>query len=490
MGISDIFNIGSSGVTAARIALEVAGENIANVNTEGYSRQQVVMTNSPVTTSNGFALGTGVQIQAVQRTYDGMLQQQMVNSNSSYQQSLTKQSALEQIQPSFNELNSNGLGAAVTNFFGAWQDLAANPNGTAERQSLLSKSQTLVDNFNQMSTTLTGVAKNADTNLVGITAEVSGNAKNLALVNTQILATNSVGGNANELMDQRDLLMQKISKDIGVTTSLASDGTATVQLSGGETLVSGTQYATLYTNANAAVPPTNDILVSGLGNPPPANSPGTDTNVTATVGGTVGGVANSLGSLGGTLQVRDSIVPGYLSKLNEMASTLVTAVNAQQSAGYGIDGPPATTGNNFFAPAGTTAATIALDPGLTTATIAAALPTASDPAPTNSGNNVNATKVADILNTSFAFSTGTANVSDFYTAFVSSVGIDTQNAQTTTTQGAAFSQQLSTLRASNSGVSLDEELTNLTKYQQAFQGSAKVITTATAMLDTILAMVT
>jgi len=486
MGISNIFDIASSGVTAQRLAIEVAGENIANVNTPGYSRQQAIMTNGPVTTSNGFPLGSGVQIQAVQRSYDGMLQQQIVTGNSSYQQNLAKQSALDQIQPSFNELASNGLGAAVDNFFGAWQDLSTNPQGTAERQSLLSTSQSLTDTFHQMSSSLTSVATSADSDLTGITSDVTTNAKNLAQVNLQILATNAVGGSPNELLDQRDLLLQQIAEKVGITSTLQSDGTATVTLAGGQQLVNGTKYATLYTSPNAAVPPVNNILLTGLGNPPPANAPGSDTNVSATVGGT----GNSLGQLGGTLQVRDSIVPGYLSKLNEMASKLVSTVNAQQSVGYGIDGPPATTGNNFFAPAGVTAATIALDPGLSATKIAAGLPTATDPAPTSSGNNGNALKIADIQNTALAFSTGSANFDGFYNSLVSGVGTDTQSAENATTQGAAFLKQLGSLRDSNSGVSLDEELTNLTKYQQAFQGSAKVLTTATQMLDTILAMVT
>ena len=486
MGISNLFDIASSGVTAQRLAIEVAGENIANVNTPGYSRQQAVMVNNPVTTSNGFPLGTGVQIQTVRRSYDGMLQQQIVNGNSSYQQNLAKQSALEQIQPSFNELASDGLGAAVDNFFGAWQNLSTNPQGTAERQALLSSSQSLTDTFHQLNTNLTSVASAADSNLTGITSDVSDKAKNLALVNLQILSTNAVGGSPNELMDQRDLLLQQISEQVGITSTLQSDGTATVALAGGQQLVNGTKYATLYTSPNAAVPPTNDILLTGLGNPPAANAPASDSNVSATVGGT----GNSLGQLGGTLQVRDSIVPGYLSKLNEMASSLVSTVNAQQSIGYGIDGPPATTGNNFFDPAGVSAASIALDPGLTATKIAAGLPTASDPAPTSSGNNGNALKIADIQNSTLAFSTGTDTFDGFYNSLVTGVGTDTQSAQSATTQGAAFLKQLGTLRDSNSGVSLDEELTNLTKYQQAFQGSAKVLTTATAMLDTLLAMVT
>ena len=480
MGINTIFDIASSGITANRLAIEVTGENISNVNTEGYSRQRVIMENKPVSTANGFALGTGVEIAAVQRSYDNMLQLQLVNANSTYQESLAQQSALEQIEPTFNSLTSDGLGTAVANFFGAFQDLSVNPSGSAERQAVLTRAQIMVDSFHQMDSSLTTVASTADNNLVGITAEVTDNARNLALVNTQILATNSVGGNANELLDQRDLLLRKLSEQVGVTYSIANDGTASVTLAGGAQLVSSTRYATLYTNATGA-PATNDIMISGLGNPPPANAPATDTLV-----GTVGDGATVGGKLGGTMEVRDSIVPKYRAMLDEMADEVVTQVNTLHAAGYALDG---STGNDFFDAAGLTSGSIALDAGLSAVKIAAGFPTATDPAPTSSGNNENALKIANLGSTSFAFSTGNATFGNFYNSLVSQVGVDTEGTQNVTTQNAAFLKQLNALRASNSEVSLDEELLNLTRYQRAFQGSAKVVNAATDMLDIVLGMV-
>ncbi len=480
MGLNTIFDIASSGITAQRLALEVTGENIANVNTEGYSRQRVIMENKPVTTANGFPLGTGVEVAAVQRSYDSMLQLQLVNANSSYQESLAQQSSLEQIEASFNSLTSDGLGAAVTNFFGAFQDLSVNPSGAAERQAVLTRAQIMVDSFHQADTSLTSIAYTADQNLVGITAEVTDNARNLALVNQQILATNAVGGNANELFDQRDLLLRKLSEQTGITTSIGNDGTASVTLAGGAQLVAGTKYATLYTNATGT-PAANDIMISGLGNPPPANAPGTDTVVA-----TVGDGAAIGGKLGGTMEVRDTIVPKYRSMLDEMANQVVTQVNTLHAAGYALDG---TTGNDFFDASGVTAKEIALDSGISAVKIAAALPTASDPVPTSSGNNVNALKLANLSSTSLSFSTGNATFGNFYNSMVSQVGVDTEGVQNVTTQNAAFLKQLNALRASNSEVSLDEELLNLTKYQRAFQGAAKVVTAGSDMLDTILGMV-
>lgn len=476
MGIGNIFDIGASGILAQRLAIEVTGENIANINTDGYSRQQVVMANAPVTTSNGFALGTGVEIEEVRRYYDAMLQQQIMNGNSTYQQNLARETALEQIQPSFNELNADGLGTALEDFFGAWSDLSTNAGGAAERQSLLSRSQILVDTFHNINSSLTTVSQSADNRLIGITSEMTDNARNLALVNSQIVATRAVDGNANELLDQRDLLIRELSEKAQISVSIATDGSATVTLHGGETLVSGTGYATIYTSLSG----TNRIMITDPGNPPSAPDPASDTDITLTVGGS----GNNFGEIGGTLQVRDSIVPEYLARLDEMASKLIAAVNAQHAAGFGLDG---TTGNSFFS--GTSSATIQVESSLTAAKIAAALPTATDPVPTSAGNNVNAVKIAEIQKSTLAFSTGNATFAGYFSALVGKVGTDTQGAQNVAAQGEAFLRQLNNLRESNSGVSLDEELTNLAKYQQAFQGAARVVNAATEMLDTLIEMV-
>ena len=484
MGINDIFNIASRGIAAQRVAIEVTSENISNVNTPGYSRQRTIMESGPANSGSGFPIGSGVQVAAIERSYDNLLQSQIVNGNSTYQQNLAKQTALQQVEPIVNELTTDGLGKAMDNFFGAWQDLSANPQGSAERQTLISRSQVLTDTFHQMNSSLTSVVANSDTAIQGITSEITDKAKNIASLNSQILTTEQLGGNSNELRDQRDYLVQELAKKVGITTAEQSNGTLNINLPGGEALVNGTQYATVYTNPNTAVPPTNtnDIFVTPLGNPPPANTPATDKNVTATIGGT----NNGLGEIGGTLQVRDTIVPGYIKKLDEMANQLVTTVNTQHQSGYALDG---TSGNNFFDPAGTASGSINLDSGLTTTKIAAGLPTLSDPAPTSSGNNGNALKLADLKNSSITFSTGNATVNGFYNAFVSKVGIDVQSAKNSSSQGEAFLKQLNNLRDSNSAVSLDEELTNLTKYQRAFEGAAKLINAGTDMMDTVLGLI-
>ncbi|MDD2337937.1 MAG: flagellar hook-associated protein FlgK, partial [Geobacteraceae bacterium] len=421
------------------------------------------------------SLGTGVQLATVQRSHDDLLQLQLVKGNSQYGESETKQTALSQIEPYFNDVTTDGLGQSIEDFFNSWQDLSVTPQGTAERQAVLSRSQTLVDTFHQMNTNLNDSLSSANSSLEGITADITDKAKSIASLNDQILQTERLGGNANELRDQRDYLTQELAKKVGVGYSEQSDGTLTVTLPGGEPLVQGNSYATLSTEVDSSTG-LNNIMLTPVGG-------GSTTDITSTVGGT----DNSLGEIGGTLQVRDEIVPGYLAKLDEMARQLVTSVNTQHSSGYGLDG----TQNDFFDPANTTSADISLNTSLTANKIAAAGEnplTVSGP-----GDNTNTLAIAQLQSTSLSFTvdgdTTNATMSSYYNAFVSSVGIDVENAANSTDQNSSYLRQLNSLRESNSGVSLDEEMANLIKYQSAFEASAKVITTATEMLDTVMGLI-
>jgi len=475
MGINSLLNIATSGVTMARVALEVTSENIANVNTPGYSKQKPIFETSPINNANGFPLGTGVQLATVQRNHDDLLQLQLVKGNSQLGESETKQTSLAQIEPFFNEVTNDGLGQTMEDFFNSWQDLSVTPQGSAERQAVLSRSQVLVDTFHQMNTNLNDSLVSADRSLDGITSEITDKAKSIASLNEQILQTERLGGNANELRDQRDYLTQELAKKVGVSYSEQSDGTLTVNLPGGEPLVQGNKYATLSTEADAGTG-LNKVMLTPVGG-------GAATDITATVGGT----DNSLGEIGGTLQVRDEIVPGYLAKLDEMARQLVTSVNAQHSSGYGLDG----TQNDFFDPTKTTSADITLNPSLTANKIAAA---GQDPINVSGpGDNTGALALAQLKSKSLSFTvdgkTTNATMSSFYNAFVSSVGIDAENASNSTAQSGSFLRQLNALRESNSGVSLDEEMANLIKYQRAFEASAKVINTASEMLDTVMGLI-
>lgn len=460
MGISAALEIGKSGLNIYRVATDVTAENIANVNTPGYSRQRVILDSAPPTTHNGFPMGTGVRIAAVERYYDGLLQQQLVNAQTTLGYDTTKSEVLQQIEPTFNEITNDGLGAAISDFFGAWQDLTLNPAGAIERQTVLSRAQILADNFHSVSTTLKGAITTQNASLVPLKDDINATLNNIAQLNGQIKNTELVSGNANEMRDQRDQLIRDLSQKIGITYTENSDGTTDVKL-GAVNLVAGSTAGSFSLTVNGG---------TGL----------YDINLSPAGGGAPVVVTPTTGELGATLALRDTIIPGYLDKVDDLATTITSEVNTQHNLGFDLNGNP---GLDFFDSAATNAATFALDPAITGTALIAASGNALLP-----GDNSNALKIAQIQN-KLTMSGATATFSSYFDGLVSQVGLDVKSAKNTVAQDEAFSKQLNTLRESNSGVSLDEELTNLVKYQRSYQASAKLITTATEMMDTVIGLI-
>jgi flagellar hook-associated protein 1 len=458
MSLTSTLLIGKSGLTSYQAAIEVTGENISNVNTDGYTRQKVVLENVTPTTSNGFSLGTGVKLSSVERCYDALMQQQLVTASSTSGYDSTVSTVLQEIEPSFNELTSDGLGSAITDFFQSWQDLSTNASGTAERQAVLSQAQVMCDYFNSMSTTLSDTITAQNTSLTTLTEDINDKLANIATLNNQIKLTEQVSGNANELKDQRDLLVKELAEQMGVKYTENSDGTTDVYVEDSSTSPA-TSYYLVQGNDSGS------LSFSGSGDVGITDVSGNTTTVDSDIYTSEGG-----GTLWATLQLRDTIIPSYQAQLDTLASSVITQVNNLQESGYDIDGTQNST-LAFFS--GSSASDIAVSIS-DTDKIAAA--DSADSAP---GGNANALAIADLE----------SNFTTAYSTMVSQVGSDVSQAETLETQDEAYSKQLETLRTSNSGVSLDEELTNLVMYQRSYQACAKIITTATEMLDTALAMV-
>lgn len=460
MGLSAAMEIGKNGLNIYRVATEVTGENIANVNTPGYSRQRVLLETAPPTTANGFPMGTGVKIATVERYYDGLLQQQIVNAQTAQGFDTTKSNILQQIEPAFNEISNDGIGAAISKFFGSWQDLTLNPTGTAERQSVITNTQILTDNFRTISTTLNDTISMQNAALVPTIDSINASLKNIAQLNGQIKTTELVAGNANEMRDQRDQLVRDLSKQIGISFTENSDGTTDIRFAdGGAALVTGSTagaFSLDKTNPNSFVVQLTPV------------------------GGALATVTPTTGQLGATLLLRDTIIPGYLSQVDALATTITTQINTQHTAGFDLNGNP---GIALLDPAATSAATFGLNPAIVSTSQIAASSSAL-----LTGDNGNAQLITKFQSQKL-MSGGTLTFNSYLDGVISKVGLDVASSKTTVTQDEAFNKQLSALRQSNSGVSLDEELTNLVKYQRSYQASAKLISTATEMMDTVIGMI-
>ncbi len=460
MGLSAAMEIGKNGLSIYRVASEVTSENIANVNTPGYSRQRVMLETAPPTTANGFPLGTGVRIATVERFYDGLLQQQLVGAQTTLGYDTAKSNVLQQIEPAFNEVSNDGIGTAISKFFGAWQDLTINPTGTAERQSVLTNAQILSDNFHTVSKTLSDTISMQNDSLVPIIDSINVTLRDIAQLNGQIKATEMVSGNANETRDRRDQLLRDLSTQIGVTFTENSDGTTDIRFAdGGAALVTGTSAAAF------SLDKTN---------------PGSFVVRLTPVEGSLTTVAPTTGQLGAILALRDTIIPGYQAQVDALATTITSRVNAIHTAGFDLNG---NAGLNLFDSTATGAATFGLNPLIFNTTQIAASST-----PLIAGDNGNAILMTS-LQSQKLMSANTITFNGYLDVLVSRIGLDVASSKTTVSQDEAFSKQLNSLRESNSGVSLDEELTNLVKYQRSYQASAKLITTATEMMDIVMGII-
>jgi len=453
--LNQILSIGKSALLAQQRAIQTTSHNIANANTSGYTRQQVnLSTRPPVLTAAGMS-GTGVQIVSTERIFDPYVDAQIVDQNGAVGQWEAMDQTLAQVDIIFNETEGGGLNSAFSAFWGAWQDLANNPGGAAERQALLSQSGILTDNFNQMAEDLNQIQTDLTTQIGLAVGEINDMAQEVADLNDKIFRVELTGQNANDLRDKRQLLLNDLSRSIGV--EVTENGSYAEVSLGGQPLVEHDQAYTL-----SFSDPDFEI-----------DTPGGPVSVPA---GSING-----GEVAGWLAARDTVIPQYQTQLDALAAGLIAAMNTQHAAGYGLGDD--TGGTNFFS--GTGAADIDLngaivaDPNLIAA--------AGDPGGLP-GDNQNALAIAD-LQFAQLLNGGTQTLDEAYQSLVVEVGSDASQASARLDNETALENHLFNRRQAISGVSIDEETINLLKFEQAYQAASRIITTADEMFATLIGMI-
>ncbi len=458
-GIYASLNIGKSALLTQQLAMEVAGHNIANVNTEGYSRQRLLMaTNTPVDYGPG-QIGTGVHGAEVRRVADNYVSGQIDAESRTLGWWQTYQSALEGVESLFSDY---GLGDALCEFFNAWEDLANNPEGDAERTVIKNRAEALTDLFGRIDRELEKVRSGSgiDGSIGATVDQINQISEEIAGLNEKIAAAEIKGQNANDYRDSRDLLLRKLSSTVDVQSYEDDTGRLTVMLADGRPLVDGGQAYSLDTGSDASGG--RDIVYT--------DSDGSRTTVTESV---------SSGRLGGWLAVRDGDIADFAARLDDLADTVVAKVNALHSAGYGMSLDPATGqpagGIDFFTGSG--AGGIAVNEEILDdiRKIAAA----SDPSGVP-GDNRTAIAIAELRNVS--------GIGDVYGTLVADVGSAVKEADRMVDHQGDIVSNLETVRESSSGVSLDEEMISLIQYQHAYEAAAKLIKTCDEMLTTVISM--
>jgi flagellar hook-associated protein 1 FlgK len=470
MDIFGVLNMGSKALMVQQKGIYVTGNNIANVNTPGYSRQRLNMSSDvPVNTGIG-PMGSGVTANEIERVYDRFLGAQINNETQSLGQWEAHKDSLERVESIFNESGGYGLNQVMSEFWNAWQDLTNNPSGPVERTVLVAKSEMLTATFSQNYEDLQQIQRDIDSNIEGAVEEINRLSENMADLNQKIIQMEAGGHAANDYRDQRDLVLKELSELIDIDSFEDATGGVTVSVGSGQVLVEGTQTYKLSTQANT----------SGRQDVTWVDSSSNPVIITDKI---------SKGKLKGWLDARDVDIDNSLNNLDTLAQRLMEEVNDLHESGRGLDG---FSGNAFFTVAATAAATAAgiqVNPAIVNDVNLIAAAEDFDPANgLKPGDNRNAIAIAN-LQQAQTMNGNTATFGAYYDSLVSDAGLAVQQANSYYDHQSQMVLQVENYRESISGVSIDEETVNLIKYQNAYQAAAKLINTADEMMETVLAMI-
>jgi len=489
-GIYMAMEIARKALFASQTAIQVTSHNIANVNTPGYSRQEAILTEAGAMSSSPGQLGMGAIVSGIRQQVDTLTERQLVSENGAYASLDYTSGAAAQVEAIFNDTTGTGLANRVSEFFNSWDDLSANPRGTAERQTVVSTAELLTSEFRRIDSQLTSLKENANKDVVSIVGEVNRIVTQIASLNGGIKAALVQGQKPNDLMDQRGLLLKSLAEKIGYSSITDSLGQVNVYVGNGRPLVDGETAGSLVADVNTATPdaePVYDVKIRLPGQ----NSP---VPVLDTITGNL-----SSGELAAAIRFRDGYMTTVRDRVDQLAYAINTQVNAQHAQGYGLAGSVPSTGVNFFTPLDSFPSYNSLNPGKDAAhnfqvaanvtsdlrLIAAARLEGTEIPPALPGDNRNSLLMAGMRNTSVA-DLGNATIPDYIAGMVGQIGSETKGVNLDLQHQKVVVNYLETRREEVSGVSLDEEMTNLIKFQRAFQAATKMISTIDTLLDDVI----
>ncbi len=454
-GLFDGLEMGKRALSTHQLWLNTIGHNISNVNTPGFTRQRVLMNTTPPQEVPAGMVGTGVNATNILQIRDLFLNQQYRSENKTLGQWTALEKTLGQIEALFTEPNTDSLSDLLDKFWTSWSDLSNNPESIAARTALKEQTNLLTSGFHRVYSQLQDLRNSIDNDIKLMVDSVNSISTEIASLNQQIARTELGGQKANDLRDRRDYLIDQLSQYVDINAAEQKNNTTTVYI-GALAIVDGTSSFKLATRKvegeNAT---TNEIVWAG----------------------STKSIKNLNGELKGLIDTRDSLLPKYLGYLDDMAKTIISQVNGVHQTGYGLD---RTTGLNFFDPLHNNAATISLNEavGNNVARIAASKSG-------EVGDNVNALAIAD-LRSATTMMRNTASISDFYYSMMGEIGVESSKAKNLKDNYGLLVGQLDNARQSVQGVSLDEEMAQMVKYQHAFDAAARVITTMDQALATVI----
>jgi len=453
MGLNGLLGLARDALAANSFALDVTGQNVANVNTPGYVKRTAVLE----TRVTGNVSYGGVDAKGVQRSVDQFIDARVYDATGNASGAQTRDGQLAGVEALFNDTNGTGLGGTISALFGSFSALSANPTDDAARANVLARADDFASRLRDTYSTIQTQRQDQLTQASGITASANDLASQIAKLNDQIKAAENGGGDASDLRDKQGSLVGQLSKLVDVHTFTDGHGQLVVRAAGA-TLVEGNTAGSL----SVSTDPTGAMRLT-------MNRPqGSPIDVTDHLTG---------GQLAGLKEVRDTDATAILARLDKIAGDVGDAINAQHVAGFATDG---STGRVLFSGTGS-AATIALDSQMVGHPERLAASSNAADVPGGSGNAV---ALASLSTKPLVGGTQTA--AEAYGSLVGDIGQRKAQAAQDSEMRSSMQSQAEAMRSSSEGVSVDEEMINLTKYQRAYEAASKLVTTADQLLQELM----
>ena len=452
-GLNATLSIGMQALDAAQGALSATSNNIANVNTPGYTKEVAQLSENGMTVSADTVTGGGVSLDGLKSTQDQLLGLQIQQQTSLQSSANTESASLQQIQTYFTTTGTD-IASALTAFSTNLAALSASPSSTATQQGVLSSGQNLAKAFNTTANALTSAQSSADGLVTESVAQINTLTAQIAQLNGQVAQLTASGQDANAAQDQLNQSVQQLSGLTGISVTQGTSG-ETITTANGTPLVMGNQSFSLQTTTGS----------NGFQQVLDSNG----SNITASIQG---------GQLGGAIQVRDQTMPGLLSQLNKLATQFAASFNAAQTGGADSNGNP---GVSFF--------TLPTNPANAASGLSVAI---SDPSliaintTGTTGGNGNVASLSAALTSTLPSGQTPANA---YASMVFDVGNQASNATTQSTAIGKNLLQLTNQQGAVSGVNIDDETANLIRFQTAYQAAARIVSTIQQLDSVTISMI-
>jgi len=464
MSVGNLLDIASRAMSVYQDAMSVTGQNITNANNTNYSKQKVILA-SDVTVGG---VGNGVKVEDVQRVRNALIDTQIQNHQSMLSDSTKKSNTLQQIESVLDEPSTDGLSTYFTNFFNSWSQLTTTPNSTSLRLNVVQQAQQLSDRFKEVidgiSTVQSSLQSDANTDV----SSINGYLKDIYQYNKEIYGATIQGTNTNQLKDERDAEITNLSSLINISIQQGENGVSIVNVAGlqGADQQSYNQLELISVNGQTRLVSQNN----------PSNY----------------GIVNS-GEMNAILDLSNNKIPNYKSNLETLANVFVEQVNSVHMSGNTlVQGSTSSTGIPFFGELDSSGnvvdayqnGQININPEIlnNTDNIAASAVANAD------GNGDTSSQIAQLGDSKITTLNG-QSILDYYNTILNNEGTEKVSADNAVQSSTTILKSLQNQQSSVSGVSTDEEMTNVLIYQRSYEAAAKLVSVANEMLTTIINMV-